>query len=232
MPAIPIALALSLAAERVPEVAPETLVAFAVQESRLNPTAIHDNTDGHSYIPATVEEAVTLATTLIQGQHHSVDLGIMQVSSANLMRLGLSIADAFDPERSMRAGGRILIEAYQQCNGYRATMRDARATASRCAASVYNTGNQSAGFTNGYTDRFEEVALRVVVPSVRDLANPAEAAASGSEPAPPAVTQAAASPLPAPAERSGMPNATKGWDVFAQSGGGGQPFVFTTTINR
>jgi type IV secretion system protein VirB1 len=230
MPAIPIALALSLAAEVVPEVAPETLVAFAVQESRLNPTAIHDNTDGRSYIPATVEEAVTLATALIQGHHHSVDLGIMQVSSANFMRLGLSIADAFDPTRSMLAGGRILMEAYQECDGYRATTRDQRATALRCAASVYNTGNRSAGFTNGYTDRFERVALRVVVPSIRDLANPTEEPASGSEPALPAATPAAASALSAPA-RGSMPNATNGWDVFAQ-GGGGQQFVFTTTINR
>jgi type IV secretion system protein VirB1 len=146
------------------------------------------------------------------------------------MRLGLSIADAFDPVHSMRAGGRILIEAYQQCNGDRASTRNERATALRCAASVYNTGNQGAGFTNGYTDRFERVALRVVVPSVRDLANPTEATASGSEPARPAPTPAAELALPAPTP-GGIPDATNGWDVFAQSGGG-QQFVFTTTINR
>ena len=189
MPATPTALALSLAAETVPEVAPDTPVAVAVQESRLNRTAIHDNTDGRSYVPTTVEEAVTLATALIQGQHHSVDLRVMQVNSADFMRLGLSIADAFDPARLgpepeqpnrlveeqsvypvmptqvgihvfpccdqqdvdggpspamtrwvstaqpvkqlsrvgslMRAGGRILIEGYQRCNGYRAATRNA-----------------------------------------------------------------------------------------------------------
>ena len=96
MPAIPTALALSLAAETVPEVAPDTLVAFPVQESRLNRTTIHDNTDGRSYVPTTVQEAVTLATALIQGQHHCVDLGVMQVNSADFMRLGLSIAVAFE----------------------------------------------------------------------------------------------------------------------------------------
>jgi type IV secretion system protein VirB1 len=90
MPAIPTALALSIAAETVPEVVPDPPVAFAVQESRLNPTAIHDNTDGLSYVAATVEEAVTLATASIQSQHHSVDLGVMQVNSADFMRLGLA----------------------------------------------------------------------------------------------------------------------------------------------
>ena len=71
--------------------------------------------------------AIAVATDLIVGQRHSVDLGLMQVNSANLAALGLSIADAFDACRSVEAGGRVLSEAYQR--------------ALRGALSVYNTGD-------------------------------------------------------------------------------------------
>jgi type IV secretion system protein VirB1 len=82
---------------------------------------------------------------------HSVDLGLMQINSANLAPLGLSIADAFDPCRSMRAGAQVLQ------TDYRAAIRD---TLSR-----YNTGDPVTGIENGYVARVEASA-RTIVPSI------------------------------------------------------------------
>ena len=99
--ALPIALALSIASHAAPTVAPDTLVTFAMAESRLDPLVIHDNDTGRSYSPTTREEATALASGLIKSGH-SVDLGIMQVNSANLRRTDLKIADAFDRDVGRR----------------------------------------------------------------------------------------------------------------------------------
>ena len=128
---------LQLASVAAPSVAPETLAAFAQHESGLNSTALHDNTTGLTLKPATAEEAVALASSLLM-QGHSLDLGIMQVNSANMQRAGLTVAGAFDPAQSIRAGAQILAAAYQQCRRGGPVEEQA---ALRCAASVYNTGD-------------------------------------------------------------------------------------------
>ena len=92
-------------------------------------------------------DAIAVATDLIVGRRHSVDLGLMQVNSANLASLGLSITDAFDACRSVEAGGRVLSEAYQR--------------ALRGALSVYNTGDLQRGIANGYVSHVERTALSV-----------------------------------------------------------------------
>jgi len=138
---------LSLAAQCAPAVAPETIASIAMAESGLNPLAIHDNTVQRTVKIDNPSSAIAVATDLIVGRRHSVDLGLMQVNSANLAALGLSIADAFDACRSVEAVGRILSEAYQ------------RALSS--ALSVYNTGDLQRGFANGYVSRIERTALSV-----------------------------------------------------------------------
>ncbi|MGI4809732.1 MAG: lytic transglycosylase domain-containing protein [Janthinobacterium lividum] len=149
---------LQLAASVAPSIAPETLAAFAQAESKLEPFAIGDNDTGQSYQPATAAAAVALATSLLS-QRHSLDLGIMQVNSANLARVGLTVATAFDPGQSIRAGAVILADAYQRCrrNG---TVEEQAAL--RCAASVYNTGREQAGIANGYQPRVWRVAAQLV----------------------------------------------------------------------
>ena len=137
---------LQIAAAAAPAIAPETLAAFAQAESRLEPLAIGDNATGMSYRPSSMEAAVALATKLL-AQGHSLDLGIMQVNSANLPRVGLTVAAAFDPGQSIRAGAVILSEAYQRCRRDGAV---AEQPALRCAASIYNTGREQAGILNGY----------------------------------------------------------------------------------
>lgn len=175
MPAIPIAIALSLAAQVAPQtqVSPDTLVTFACQESGnptcsvLDPLAIHDNDTGRSYVSETREEATAIATKLLS-RGHNLDLGIMQINSGNLRRVGMSVHESFDPKVSMRAGGAILLDAYQTCHGDAARTRQERATALRCASSVYNTGTTHRGLTNGYTARIIKVAMQVV-PSIKEL---------------------------------------------------------------
>ena len=138
---------LSLAAQCAPAVAPDTIASIAMAESGLNPFAIHDNTVQRTVQIDDPAAAIAVATDLIVGQRHSVDLGLMQVNSANLAALGLSIADAFDACRSVEAGGRVLSEAYQR--------------ALRGALSVYNTGDLQRGIANGYVSHVERMALSV-----------------------------------------------------------------------
>ena len=94
---------------------------------------------------------------------HGLDLGVMQVNSANLARTGLTVATAFDPGASMRAGGMILTEAYHQClRGDTGRDIAARQAALRCAASVYNTGRERADILNGYQPKVWRAAGQVV----------------------------------------------------------------------
>ena len=140
-----------LAATCAPSVAPDTLAAVARTESSFDDAAIHDNTTGRTYLPATHAEAIALASELVVTDGHSVDLGLMQINSANLIPFGLSIAGAFDACRSMQTGAQVL-----QAD-YRAAMRD--------ALSRYNTGDPLRGIENGYVERVEASA-RTFVPSI------------------------------------------------------------------
>src|SRR5690349_15604018 len=106
--ALSVVAALALAHQCAPGVAPETVISIAKTESGLNPLAIHDNASGQSYAPDSVNEAIALATSLIIAQRHSVDVGLMQINSANLAASNLDIAHAFDACHSMEAGARIL----------------------------------------------------------------------------------------------------------------------------
>lgn len=191
--------AAQLAAQHAPSVNPGTLVAFAYNESRLQPWAIHDNTTGASYFPSSVANAVTLASSLLQ-QKHSLDLGIMQVNSANMARTGLTVASAFDPASSMRAGALILVEAYRQClHGGRGATQPEQQAALRCAASVYNTGREQAGLLNGYQARVWKAAAQVV-PAIQ---------IAGPDARVPATPEDTATPLPR-RPPSGLQDALRG----------------------
>ncbi len=175
------ALVLQLATACAPAVAPETIAAIARTESGFDPLSIGDNTTRRAYAPASRDDAVALASSLLQ-QGHSVDLGLMQINSANLPGLGLSIGDALDTCKSIAAGGRILAAAFA---GGGATPDEAQA-ALRVALSRYNTGNGQDGFINGYV-RKVEASARYLVPALQVST------------APDSTTQAPALPLRTPA---------------------------------
>lgn len=183
-----------LAAACGPAVHVETLASVARAESGFNPLVIHDNTTGRTYQPASAGDATRLAAGLI-AQRHSVDLGLMQVNSANLAGLGLSIADSFDPCQNIRAGARVLVAAYKAPGGG-ADVQPALLQ----AFSRYNTGRPDRGFTNGYIRRVQFAASQIV-PAIR-LAGSARLGETGGDDPPASPT----APPPPPA-----------WDVYARA---------------
>jgi type IV secretion system protein VirB1 len=121
----------------------DRVTATAHVESGLQTTALHDNTSGQSYQPASETEAVALATALhLQG--HSLDAGIMQVNDSNWARLGLTAETAFDPRANICAGMMVLAEAY---------------SVERRVSCRYNTGRPDCA--NGYPERIEGALRRV-----------------------------------------------------------------------
>jgi type IV secretion system protein VirB1 len=194
-PFLPLSFATKLAAENAPSVNVGTLLAFAWFESKLRPWAIHDNTSKLSEFPASRADAIARASTLLS-VNHSFDLGLCQVNSANLAKTGLTVATAFDPGSSMRAGASILVAAYKQClhGNERATPTEQQA-ALRCAASIYNTGREQAGILNGYQPRVWRAAEQIV-PAI-------QLGAAGNPPSPPAKPEDVVAPVP----RSPSPSA-------------------------
>lgn len=85
------------------------LAAIAVHESGGDPLIIGVNPDSERYLPASVVrpsttgEAIAAARALL-AQGRSIDVGLMQINSAQLSHHGLSVEDAFDGCRSMSAG--------------------------------------------------------------------------------------------------------------------------------
>lgn len=140
---------LTLATACAPSVAPTTLLAVARVESGLDPLAIGVNgpsgLDGHA---ETVDDAVRQAERLVAAGR-DIDLGLAQINVRNLPRLGLTVADAFDPCRNLQASARVLAEGYQRA----LPIAGAGQAALRVALSFYNTGRPDRGLRNGYVAR-------------------------------------------------------------------------------
>lgn len=125
-----------------PEVGFSTMAAIVKVESGGNPWAIGDNTTKSSVspMPRNYYEAVSVANKLI-AQRHSIDIGLAQLNSKNLRRLGLTVEQAFDPCTNLRAGSYVLREHYAPAvakygPGTKALLH---------ALSGYNTGSLYAG---------------------------------------------------------------------------------------
>lgn len=111
-----------------PIVATETLVAFAMHENpKLDTEAVNLNTNG------------------------TEDEGLMQINSVNFKRFG--VTNPFDPRQSIHAAALLLQQDYGIC----LNSRPPGAPALDCMASRYNTGNQTAGISNGYVARLRAV---------------------------------------------------------------------------
>ena len=145
-----------LATRCAPRVALSTLAAIARTESDFQPLMIHDNTTGITSLAASRGNAIQIAQTSLRAGH-SLDLGIMQINSANLGPYGLTLSAAFTACRSMAVGAAILSSAYSGGD----THQEQQA-ALRVAVSRYNTGNAEDGFVNGYVHKVEESAAKIV----------------------------------------------------------------------
>ena len=135
-----------------PQIAPVTLAAIVQQESGGNPLAVHDNTSGKSYAPTTVAEAAQLTRELI-GQGHSVDIGLAQINSRNLPRLGLGVDQVLDPCANLHAAQTVLMEGWMRSGDLRATL------------SAYNTGKLRGAVGMAYGEKVFGKA-GVVVPAI------------------------------------------------------------------
>lgn len=134
----------TLAAHCAPSVPSDVLLAVAQTESGLDPLALHDNTAGVSEQPANLQGALADAGAWI-GRGDSVDLGLMQINSANLGALGMTARAALDPCASLAGGAAVLQAAY----GGGKTTSDQQ-VALLVALSRYNTGSPFRGIMNGY----------------------------------------------------------------------------------
>ena len=143
-PVLSIVAALAPSHQCAPSVAPNTTVSIAKAAA----LTVHDNTSRMPCAPYT--HCAVLAANLIVAHHHNVDLGVMQVNSANLAAVSPSVADAFDACGSMRAGSGIFSQAYHP--------------ALRAAVPMCNTGNSIRGMINGYVADVE--AAERAVPSI------------------------------------------------------------------
>jgi len=132
-----------------PQVAPATMQAVIRTESGFNPLAININGGGRlARQPQSRREATLWAHWLVS-RGYSVDLGLMQINSNNLRRLGLNVSTVFDSCHNLQAGARILADNYSRALRQTGNPN----TALLQAISAYNTGNFRNGFRNGYVGK-------------------------------------------------------------------------------
>lgn len=143
-------------------------------ESGGNPLAI--NVNGSQRLarqPRSMPEAVATARWL-QANGYNFDAGIAQINVANFSRFGLTADTAFDVCRNLQAAGRLFNADYAVA--YRQTHNAVQAV--QDALSMYNTGNKSRGYTNGYVHR-------VIVAATTGTQSPIPLQKKESNPIPP-----------------------------------------------
>lgn len=129
---------------------PDTVKAIIKVESSGNPLAIGVNFGGgRAHKPDNTQEAAQIARNLI-ANGKNIDMGLMQINSANMKRLGLTTEQIFDPCTNINIGTKILSQNYVQA----VRIHGAGEQALRAALSAYNTGNMVKGFQNGYVAKY------------------------------------------------------------------------------
>ena len=126
MTALTMQAVLAVALQCAPSVDPHMIVAIGQRELQLDPLTIHDNATGQ----VLRGDGVVAAAVRLIAAGHSVDLGLMQISSRNLDLLGLPLRDAFTACKSVEAASKLL-----------------------ALFSRYNTGSPTRGLANGYAMR-------------------------------------------------------------------------------
>ena len=135
---------LGLASQCAANVAPQTVAAIVQTESRGRPFALNVNGTRQPASSSNAVDAATVARRYVAAGY-SVDLGLGQINSRNMRRLGLTWDTVFDPCTNIAALGQILTQNYRAVVGGQHPQ-----TALRLAISLYNTGSKSRGFRNGY----------------------------------------------------------------------------------
>ena len=150
---------ISLAGHCASAVPSDTLLAIAQTESGLYTDAISINrprasakragyADGHVILsrqPRSRAEAKRWLRWLTL-HHFTISVGLMQVNIETAQPLGISAEQLLEPCTNLRLGARILAAAYSEV----AREIGEGFTALDAALSIYNTGDSTAGFRNGY----------------------------------------------------------------------------------
>ena len=148
-----------------PHVSPATLGHIIRVESSGNPLAVNVNVirGRPRYRVPRIQSAAHGAQVVRDaiGQGYNVDIGLMQVNSRNLPRLGYSIEQMFVPCTNVQAGAAILTDNYSRA---RRQHGDGQA-ALLAALSAYNTGDFSRGFRNGYVARYFNIRYATYLPA-------------------------------------------------------------------
>lgn len=137
---------LALAHECAPSVSHATIVAIVQHESGNDPFAVGIN--GRTRItrqPKNQEEAVDIAERLI-AMGVFIDMGLAQINSGNLRKLGLTVAEVFSPCNNIRAAAQVLHWCYDPAEKRHGVGQ----VALQAALSCYNTGHFERGLRNGY----------------------------------------------------------------------------------
>jgi type IV secretion system protein VirB1 len=145
-----------------PGVSPMTIQEIVRVESNHNPIAVNINLKNGIPFPykkpKTKTQAIAVAHAAIAAGH-TVDMGYMQVNSANLKSLGYTVREMFHECTNLKAGSHILKTAYNDA----AQKHGPGQTALRAALSRYNTGSFSRGFYNGYVARYMNLPKKPVM---------------------------------------------------------------------
>lgn len=159
---------------------PDTVRAIIRVESNGNPFAIGVNQAGvHLRRANTAAEAAQIAAEAI-GRGINIDMGLMQINSANMRRLGLTTNDIFNPCTNIRVGTQILSMNYSNA----VQIHGQTETALKAALSAYNTGNMTRGFSNVYVARYYHgTTATSVATSQTTLVNESTARLNASFPA-------------------------------------------------
>jgi len=128
-----------------PNVDPRTMTAIVRVESAGRTFALRDNTLGTVYYPPDNPTAVAWTNQLLR-RGDNLDLGLSQINSANLARLGISVNEIFNPCVNLRAGSQILGEDYSSASSHFGSGQFAL----RRALGAYNSGSLYAG--QGYVN--------------------------------------------------------------------------------
>lgn len=210
---LPAAVVMGLAAQCASGVAPATIAAIVQTESQGRELAINVNGLGRKVAqPTSVAQAIEVARFYV-AKGYSVDLGLGQINSRNMKALGLTWDTVFEPCTNIAAAGAVISGNYHSVS---AGLHPQRAL--RIALSMYNTGSQSRGFSNGYvgrvvgnagfSDGIQPMSVRIAASTPPDTGKPASASAQ-------LAALVAENTSDAEQPRAAPPPPPPSWDVFA-----------------
>lgn len=136
----------SLARTCAPEIATEAVVPLVLAESGGDPLQVNVNGGPRVRAGSIAQGAAIVRRYVAAG--YTVDVGLAQINSANLARLGVTVEQAFDPCTSLRLASIVLQQSYGLARRHYAGLDAISAT-----YSLYNTGTLTRGLRNGYVGR-------------------------------------------------------------------------------